>query len=234
MAAEPIDEDNPIEAILLTGFPNPERIGCLTPDVIAGLGQKRIARDDPAWRHIWNCSPCFRDFKAIRDRRLAEVERRYQNEKRFKRNLILVAALACIALWGFFFLPRHRVVDEPVVVSIDLVNAGTLRGSHGPAADQILAHLPRQLDELHITLPRFSRNGRYIVGILKSQSENTAIALGTAAATTKENRADMILVLKLDLSTAEAGRYFLATRLQEEGQESAAYYYPVLIESAAH
>ena len=56
MSAEPIDDDNPIEAILLTGFPNPERIGCLAPEVIEALGQKKLPREDPAWRHIWNLS----------------------------------------------------------------------------------------------------------------------------------------------------------------------------------
>ena len=128
MAADVIDEDNPIEAILLTGFPNPERIGCLPPETIEALGQKKIARDDPAWRHIWNCSPCFRDFKTIRDRRLAEVERKHQKQRTLK--LTAAAALpAIMSLLYFVGLPRRPIAIAAVVVPIDLTNAGITRGS---------------------------------------------------------------------------------------------------------
>ena len=233
MSAEPIDEDNPIEAILLTGFPNPDRVGCPPPEVIEALGQRKIGRDDPAWRHIWNCSPCFKAFKVIRDGRLAEVERKQRKERRFRRSALFAAVglLLCAGVISFLIRPRHRATSEVAVVAIDLTNAGTFRGSESLGTESALAELPRNLDELRITLPRFSRNGRYLVGILKSKSENAAIALGSATALTTEDSHGLVLVLKLDLSTAEAGRYFLATRLEEQGQESAAYYYPILIDS---
>ena len=230
VAADPLDEDNPIEALLLTGFPNPERIGCLSLDVIEGLGQRTISRDDPAWRHIWNCSPCFRDFKVIRDRRLSEVERLREKKEVLKRNGVIAAVLVFAAITGFVILPRPHPTNEAFVVPINLLNVGTSRGSESIDNGVILAKLPRRLDELRITLPRFSRGGRYIVGILKSKSENTAIALGSAIATTAQDKQTVILVLKLDLSTAESGRYFLATRF-EQGEEGAAYYYPVLIDA---
>lgn len=99
----------------------------------------------------------------------------------------------------------------------------------GPAEDdgRVLAQLPRKLDELHITLPRLSKQGRYVVALLRSRSETRAIALGSAATTGNDIRAT--LVVTLDLSAAKPGRYFLGTRLEEQGQETAAYYYPVLI-----
>jgi hypothetical protein len=73
VAAEPLDDDNPIEEILLTGFPNPERVGCPPPETIQALGERRIGRHDAAWNHIWHCSSYFKDFKAIRDKRLAAI-----------------------------------------------------------------------------------------------------------------------------------------------------------------
>jgi hypothetical protein len=230
--ADRIDDDNPIEAILLTGFPNPERIGCLSKELIEGLGQKTIPRDDPAWRHIWNCSPCFKEFKVIRDKRMALVERKQRRHLILKRSGLLVAALACLAIIvGLIVLHRPSPNLEAVIVPINLFNIQTTRGSDNLDSGAILAKLPRRLDELHITLPRFSVGGRYIVGILKSKSTNTAIALGSAVATpSADDRQRFSLVLKLDLSTAEGGRYFLATRL-EQGSEVLDYYYPVVIES---
>jgi hypothetical protein len=37
------------------------------------------------------------------------------------------------------------------------------------------------------------------------------------------------LVVTFDLSAAKPGRYYLGIRGEEQGQEQAAYYYPVLI-----
>jgi hypothetical protein len=113
-------------------------------------------------------------------------------------------------------------------VPVDLSNAGTFRG-HVADDGHPLATLPRKLDELHIPLPRFSPPGRYVFAILKSRSESAAIALGSATAAGNEAR--VTLVVTLDLSAAMPGRYFLATRREEQGQEQAAYYYPVLISS---
>jgi hypothetical protein len=115
-------------------------------------------------------------------------------------------------------------------VPIDLTNTGISRGSTSLSSEQPLAVLPKAPDELRITLPRFSKSGNYMVGILKSKSEDAAIALGSAVAKQTTDTRGLILTLKLDLSAAESGRYYLATRLLAPG-EDLAYYYPVLVES---
>ncbi len=228
MATEPIDDDNPIEEILLNGFPNPDRIGCLGPDVIQALAQRRLGRDDPAWRHIWNCSPCFKDFKELRDKRLAALERQ-QSSQRNRRLLALAAALACVAVLGFLLFSRNKgnPSGDVNVVAIDLTNAGTFRGETTQDDSRVFARLPSKLDEIHLTLPRLSREGRYIIAILRSKSEDGAVALGSAIASGREDNTS--LVLKLDLSSTKPGRYYLATRMEEQGKQDAAYYYPVLI-----
>ena len=227
MPADPIGDDNPIEAILLTAFPNPERVGCPTPDVIKAMANQEIGRDDPAWSHIWNCSPCFRDFKVVRDARVARVEREYER-KRTRRNLLRGAAAVVVCSAAAYYSaveivsrPRHRVA----VVTVDLTNAGVTRGPE--QTEPPVARLPRQLDELHLVLPRFSPGGRYVVAILASRSENTAVALGSATA--KETKNHSTVIVTLDLSEAKPGEYFLGTRRENNRHEEAASYYPVLV-----
>ena len=94
MAADPIGEDNPIEAILLTAFPNPERIGCPGPEQIHKMAEQEVPPDDPSWSHLWNCSPCFKDFKALRDLRVARVEREF--DRRRTRRHVMTGAVAVV------------------------------------------------------------------------------------------------------------------------------------------
>lgn len=226
MSAEHPEDDNPIEEILLHGFPNPERVGCPPSETIQALAERRISRDDPAWSHIWHCSPCFADFKKIRDKRLAEIEGAERRAARNRRiSVWSAAALACACLIAIIVVSVNRFTAT--VVPIDLSKAaGAVRGESDDNG-RVLAKLPRRLDELHVTLPLFSPPGRYVLAILKSRSENTAIALGSATGTGSGPK--VTLVVKLDLSAANPGRYYLATRREEQGQETAAYYYPVLI-----
>ena len=110
MAAEPIGDDNPIEEILLTAFPNPERVGCPPPETIQALGERKIGRDDPAWDHVWHCSPCFKDFKTIRDKRLAAIALDEQRAKRKRQTSILTAAtLAAACLIGIVVFSTGRI-----------------------------------------------------------------------------------------------------------------------------
>ncbi len=230
MRAESIGDDNPIEWILLTGFPNPERIGCPPSETIQALGERKIGRDDPAWQHIWHCSPCFGDFKTIRDKRLAAQEEAEQRAKRKRQIFVSLGsalAAACLVMILVFSGNRIKNLRGAAIVPIDLNNAATFRGATEDDGGRVLATLPQRLDELDITLPKLSPEGRYILAILKSRTENTAIVLGSGSS--KISNGTNMLIVTLDLSAAKPGRYFLATRKEEQGQEDEAYYYPVLI-----
>ena len=223
------EDDNPIEEILLHAFPNPERVGCPPPETMRALGERRIGRDDPAWDHIWHCSPCFADFKAIRDARLAEIEGAERTARRKRTASIwaaVVVGFACILVIVLFTANRVR---GTAIIAVDLTNEGVVRGlgEDDTANGRVLATLPRKLDELHVTLPLFSHPGRYVLAILKSRSESTAIALGSATTTGTDKK--IAVVVTFDLSSAKPGRYYLGMRREEQGQEQAAYYYPVLI-----
>jgi hypothetical protein len=229
VAAEDLEDDNPIEEILLHAFPNPERVGCPPPNTIQALGERRIGRDDPAWDHIWHCSPCFADFKKIRDARLAEIEGAERKAKRKRTASIRAAAVIAFAcVFAVILFMSHRVRGT-AIVAVDLTNEGIVRG-RGDEPRRVLATLPRKLDELHVTLPSFSPKGRYLVAILKSPSESAAIALSSASTSGTDTK--VTLIVTLDLSSAKPGRYYLGTRREEQGLEQAAYYYPVLIDAS--
>jgi hypothetical protein len=229
--AEPIGDDNPIEAILLAAFPNPERVGCPSPDVLKSMANQEIARDNPAWSHVWKCSPCFRDFKVHRDARVARAEREFER-KRTRRNILTTAAVV-LASSGAAYLAAIEFQGksrQPVAVTVDLTSAGVTRGVDPqltPPQLTPIVRLPRELDELHLTLPRFSPGGRYVVAVLESQEENTAIALGSA--TTREIGEHLTMIVTLDLSQVRPGRYFLGTRKDAAGHEGAPSYYPVVV-----
>jgi len=229
VASEYQENDNPIERILLTGFPNPERIGCPPPETIEALGEQHVPKDDPAWSHIWKCSPCFSAFKIVRDARLGRLERKEKKKRRLQFALAAAGGLALAALI-FSAIVTRPSANIAAIIHVDLTNVGTYRGSGELSAEKVLARMPRSLVELHIALPRLSSPGRYIVAILKSRVENTAIALGSADAKAVDKNLGPAAVLRLDLSAAAPGRYFLATRQDSEGQEGSAYYYPILIE----
>jgi hypothetical protein len=113
------------------------------------------------------------------------IARDEQRAKRKRQTSILTAATlaaACLIVIVVFSTGRIRSLRGTTAVAVDLSNASTFRS---PTEDdnRVLATLPTKLDELHITLPRFGPQGRYVLAILKSKSESAAIALGSSTTT---------------------------------------------------
>lgn len=61
-----------IQNDILTEYPNPDRCGCPSGDVILDLAQRAAAverlENDGAWAHVTHCSPCYREFLDARER----------------------------------------------------------------------------------------------------------------------------------------------------------------------
>src|ERR1700761_187381 len=53
----------------LNDFPNPQRADCPGMNFLRRLAhdRKSISLSDPALTHIARCSPCFREYRALRD-----------------------------------------------------------------------------------------------------------------------------------------------------------------------
>jgi hypothetical protein len=221
--ADPIGDDNPIEAILLTAFPNPERVGCPGQEVIEKMAEQKVPADDAAWSHLWNCSPCFRDFKILRDARVARVEKEF--DRRRTRRHVLTGAVAVVLSSALAYIGAVEFRSRPrqvVSITVDLRNANATRGSASP-----VARLPQKLDEVHLLLPSGTSPGAYVIAILESATDNSAIALASAKTTQSGNT--LAIVGTVDLANLHAGPYFLGIRREVDGHQEEPTLYPVLI-----
>lgn len=61
-----------IQQVLLTAYPNPNREGCPNGDGLSELarraGDDESLDGDETWEHVKHCSPCYREFLAIREK----------------------------------------------------------------------------------------------------------------------------------------------------------------------
>jgi hypothetical protein len=223
MSVEPSHDEDPIEQLLLTAYPNPERKGCPGPNALAKLAVERDPRSD-AWYHVRHCSPCFAEFKALRDARAERERARAQQIKR--RTWVATAAgLALTAGVGGLIWTVHEERSSSDVevarVTLDLSDETATRGT-GQEVRVNLPAVPRKLDEITIILPRFSDEGVYQVAVLKAKASSEAIALARANA--RRNGNQLRLFVKLDLSKVAPGTYWLGTRLTGRGE---VYYHPL-------
>ena len=222
------DDQDPIEELLLTAFPNPERTGCPGPTVIEDYGNQRID-DESVWEHISKCSPCFSEFKLVRDTRWkAEAKK----ERQRKRRLAAVAAAAAVLLLaiGITYLllnrkPAASFSPQPsLLATIDLSKASVVRGAGDGSHELHLPPISKRATELQIIMPPFSGTGHYVVAILRSRNDEAPVAKGSGIATGSDAHAEVRI--GIDLSRLEPGDYLLATW---RDADRALYYYPLQI-----
>jgi hypothetical protein len=208
--------------LLNGGYPNPERVGCLGPEALKGLAQRRIdlasAKD---WlQHLGCCSPCFIEYTQVRN----QTHRR----KVFEYSLASAALVVLIAA-GMWLWSGHRILwfgekaNIPVVaaykpITLDLRNWMVFRGEQPPSAHSGPVHLPRGRLDLTVSLPLGSEAGNYVVQISTELGKTLVTATGTAAV-----RKDGVTALKvrLDDSKLTAGAYVLG--IGKIGREPRAY-----------
>lgn len=133
---------------------------------------------------------------------------------------ILVTAV----LVGIYTTRHTPTTENAIAVSqtVDLWDAGTVRGEQ-PGQLQAVS-LPAAHINLTIVLPRHSAPGQYLVAITRDQNGNGLVAEGLARTSTIGDKEQ--IATNVDLSKAQAGRYFLSTTHE---QDQAAYYYPLQI-----
>jgi hypothetical protein len=57
--------ENEIDEVFAGANPNPERIGCPSREVLVALARRERPIDDPAYDHLSECSPCYREVRGM-------------------------------------------------------------------------------------------------------------------------------------------------------------------------
>ena len=210
--------------VLRTGFPNTERFGCLSLDVLQALARKKpgAAETEAVFEHLTCCSPCFAEYESL------------VRKERIARNLKILALCASLlltvglAFWFYVFgaEPQPRQPKPPVaqqappvvpptppiqyeVAVIDLRNRSPVRGDQQPGSGEpVVASLPARPVELTVYLPIGSEEDRYELQILRTAEAPLHTWSGSA---TRENR-NIVLRLRADLTGLPPGRYLLGLR----------------------
>jgi hypothetical protein len=186
---------------------------------------KQIALSDARVDHAANCSACMR--------RLLELRSQHQSRRRglvftaaFGCCLLIVAASAVVS-WRGTNTPHPVNNMAAIPETIDLSNAGTLRGLPSNSADPSplqSVSLPAALVRVKIILPRYSRPGQYAVAVTRDQTVSDPLAQGNATSIGSGDQEEVSV--DLDLRRSIPGSYFLSTT---RDQDQASYYYPLQI-----
>jgi hypothetical protein len=143
--------------------------------------------------------------------------------------LTAAAACCCVIVVALILVTRHganppRTATDlaAVQVTVDLWNAGTLRGDQPSPLQSVT--LPAALAKVTIVLPRYSESGRYAVAVTRDRTGNDLLAHGSATAIGTGDREQVSI--DLDLRNSQPGSYFLSTTHE---QDQASYYYPLQI-----
>ena len=216
--------ENEIDVVLAGAYPNPTREGCPPADVIEALARRERAVDDPDWRHVFKCSPCYREVRALQQ---AAGERRegFEQPRRWWPAAAAAAAVLAIGIMGAMFLmPREDgaapVAETPAQSSpaadtttaqLDLRKFTVARSERTDAGPEPTS-IPRARLNLTMLLPVGLQAGEYDVQILDST---------LASKTSTTGRAEIreyvpTLHASLDSTNLAPGPYQLAIRRQGE------------------
>lgn len=228
---------------LLEAFPNPERKGCPDEGALKAFAEGRIPSTDKIGLHVGSCSECYAEYRHYR---------LDWNEPKFKTGPVLPASsksvpprsawqryalvasllIICGLITSYFIhrAPVSRVAQvastQPVDAAVDLFDVPTLRSANddGGAGPSSQVRLPASIVHVAITLPRFSQSGPYDVVVSGDRNGHQLIAKNSGTAS--ESNGKELLQVTLDLRSAKAGAYFLAT---VRHSDNGTYYYPLKI-----
>lgn len=219
--------DDDIDDVLGYANPNPERVGCPAREILSALAKRELPIGDPGYEHLINCSPCYREFRALQ-----------QTQPGPKRNtpirplkwLALAAVLALVVggTWFAIAVRQDAARSEPPTAGrpddtgqqasapalqtrLDLREYTVTRSERAQDQPPPLALLRRRLYAT-VLLPVGFEPGRYELQLLDSELRPRASALGVA-----EIR-DHVTTLEavLDLEPVTPGTYQLALRREGE------------------
>lgn len=214
-----------VQQAILTGFPNPERKGCLDSTVLKELANRPRPIRDTAWDHVTHCSPCYREFLGLR----TEVKRA-RRRLVLRRRLMVSGVTAVLVIAGGItaFELAHRgnesvtqIAGQYQNAALDLKDRSVARGEtgHPPRTEPLI--LPAKPLDLTIYLPVGSEPGAYQVQLLKKIDEPLMTVSGEA----RVEHGNTVLRARIDLTQVAFGAILIGLRQPPSDWT----YYPVTI-----
>lgn len=204
--------DDEMDLLFARGNPNPDRVGCLSIDVLQSLARKERSIADPGFEHLAQCSNCYREYRGFQQ---AEVRTRATRTRRLQiaaaAALLIVGGAAAWATIGrrTADAPNSARIEEVVqTVRLDLRPFSVSRGAQSTAEPDPLRLSKGRLNAT-LLLPVGAEPGDYEVAVLDESLTPRANAKGTAAIR------DFITTLvaePLDTTTLNPGTYQLGVR----------------------
>ncbi len=223
-------ENDPFKSAFLEAFPNPERIGCPSKDILYKISRQKLPVDHPAIDHIAQCSPCFREIRLFQEERTRSI-----TTARMAVAAVLIAGIAAGVMYVALRPPWKNQSDslqksKPAKPTkeqdrqIAILNFEILsreRGGSSQAAQPLeLQRIPRDNLFLSMYLPKGSERGEYQVSLLRSKSDETPLV--SASGTARIENGLTVLAISIDCSHVEAGTYVIAFRHDSESWRYAA------------
>jgi hypothetical protein len=198
------DEKRILDALgrgLLKEFPNPDRAGCPSSDVLKRIASHEMSLTEAEkWLdHLTSCSPCYRDF--------SQFQAAYQSRR--TRTLLAIAAsiliVGILAGWAVFLRQKEPLVAQTAV--LDLRNRSIPRGTETNPAEPLL-EIPRDISHLEVYLPLGSSDGVYEVRVTDKQGDS----LFAGHANARMEQGITSLYLDVNLKPFKTGLYLLQLR----------------------
>ena len=214
-----------VQQTILTGFPNPERKGCVGSTAVQELANRPRPVRDAAWEHVTHCSPCYREFLEFR----AQVKS--ARRKFVVRRRLMVSGVAAVLLIAggitMYKVPNHgtesgtQIAGQYQAAALDLKDRSVARGESGRPARTEPLILPLKALDLTIFLPVGSEPGAYQVQLLKKIDEPLMTVSGEA----RVEHGNTVLRARIDLTHVTSGAVLIGLR-QPPSEWT---YYPVTI-----
>ena len=212
-----------IDVLFGTANPNPKRVGCPPAETLAAIARRERPMDDPAYVHLTECSPCYREFRTLQQNG-ARSSAPGLARSSAARWAVAAALLLLLVIGGWYYARRGATLDAPApptvasarALQVDLRPFAVSRSEQGTPAQPSLALSAERLD-LTLLLPVGSEPGPHDVRLLGEGDRVLAQDTGQA-----EIR-DFVTTLrvKIDLGTVPVGDYRLAVR--HEGDDWSFY-----------
>jgi|ERR1035441_5230136 hypothetical protein len=202
-----------VEDLILTAYPNPNRIGCPGEKRVKEVAARSTLIKDEDWEHITHCSPCYAEF--IEHKK----ENRRQAATRRMRRSILIAAIAGVCVVALTLAIGREWIEArrpDYMVQLRIPRYHVFRGpqddeDRSSLADSTPLSLPTGRLRLHIILPDDNPPGRYEIKFFRS-FKSSAIATVSGTAELKDNVVQLTVIADLNVSS---GKYFLGLRTDD-------------------